>query len=313
MLKVLVKSLPERYRHQLAVIPMMARWVLVLRLGISFSFTNKFISVRYNWIRPIMWSKAYLVVTRSTTHVMRWSLGFPSSLLLFAGLMVYELHICMWLWRPSILEGNKEDSVIGTNLWPSFWALAKRRRVGWWLQYVMLCNWWRRNIVAMASLSSLQWCCCHCCTVPFCPCCNGAVAIVAQSPLLLLCWCHCLCCTGIVAVVALALLPLLYWHCHIAALALSHCCVGVITHFDLLTGIVAVIAIVLLLLGRFLCLCCAGVVSLVMLALLPLLHWCCCPQCVGVVFVIVQVLPILLRWRLCHSCAGVIAIIAMAP
>ncbi len=38
--------------HQLAVVPMMARQVLVLRRGISFSFTNMFISV--NWANYVV-------------------------------------------------------------------------------------------------------------------------------------------------------------------------------------------------------------------------------------------------------------------
>jgi hypothetical protein len=45
MLQVLVQSL---LGHQLEVDPMIARRVLALRLGISFSFTNMFILVRYD-------------------------------------------------------------------------------------------------------------------------------------------------------------------------------------------------------------------------------------------------------------------------
>ncbi len=72
-------------------------------------------------------------------------------------------------------------------------ALAKKRRVQWWWRCIVLCDWWRRNIIALASLPSLQWRCCRCCT--------GLFANVVMPPLLLLRRCLCHCCTSIVALV----------------------------------------------------------------------------------------------------------------
>jgi hypothetical protein len=48
VLQVLVRVFCRDTGHQLAVVPMIARWVLVLRLSISFSFTSMFILVRYD-------------------------------------------------------------------------------------------------------------------------------------------------------------------------------------------------------------------------------------------------------------------------
>jgi hypothetical protein len=63
-------------------------------------------------------------------------------------------------------------------------------------------------VIALASLLLLQWHCCHRCT--------GAFAMIAPTLLPLFCWRYCCRCTGIVALVALAL---------------SHCCTSVVSHF----------------------------------------------------------------------------------
>ncbi len=127
-----------------------------------------------------------------------------------------------------------------------------------------------------------------------CRCCNGAVAVVVLASLPSLRWHHCRCCSGAFAVVVPVSLPSLRWHC-------CRCCAGIITllhwHCHLLhcAGVVAIIVMVPSPLRRFFCLCYTGVVSLVVLALLPLLCWQCCSQC--------TLLP-LLRWCClpCHVC-----------
>jgi hypothetical protein len=97
-------------------------------------------------------------------------------------------------------------------------------------------------IVALVLLSSLRWPC-HIIVLAssptlscwHCPCCcNGAIAVAQKDFLSLLRW-HCLHHrAGILAIVALALLPSMRWQCH-------HCCVGVVP-----------------LLRWCLCHCCAG-------------------------------------------------------
>ncbi len=140
------------------------------------------------------------------------------------------------------------------------------------------------QVLALASLPLLHWCCC--------PCCTRAVTGIELVSLMALCWgycphhagilpsmClhHCPCCTGIPSIVVLVLLPFALmllpsscWHLH------RHC-----------TGIIALVALVsLLLLHWHCCPCCNDVFALVALAFVPL-------YCAGVNC------P-LLRWHLCH-------------
>ncbi len=70
------------------------------------------------------------------------------------------------------------------------------------------------------TLLSLQWC-------SLCPRCTGVVAVVALALLPSLHWHHCPCCAGIVALVALVLLPPLRW-CH-HRWFLCHHCTGIFT------------------------------------------------------------------------------------
>ncbi len=171
-------------------------------------------------------------------------------------------------------------------------APAKRRKVEWWQEWIVLCNWWRRNIVALASLPSLCW--------PLCHCWNGAISVIVQVPLLLLCWRCCPHCTGVVAIVALALLSLLRW----CALALSptllrrNCCRN-------WNGAVAIAQVSLPLLHLHHLPCHAGIFVVVALVLLPSMHLRCC--------IVVLASSPLLHWHLCHHCAGIVAIVAMAP
>ncbi len=92
----------------------------------------------------------------------------------------------------------------------------------------------------------------------------------------------------------LVLLPTLRWHHHL-------CCAGIFG------------ASLLLLQWRPHCSCCAGVVSVVALALSPSLLWRHCPCCSSVVAIVVIVLLPLSCRPLCNCCAGVVTIVAMAP
>jgi hypothetical protein len=68
--------------------------------------------------------------------------------------------------------------------------------------------------------------------------CDGTIAVIALASLLSLQWRCCHCCASTFAVVAPALLPSLHWrhfsHCAgivaIVAMALSHCSAGIVTH-----------------------------------------------------------------------------------
>jgi hypothetical protein len=121
--------------------------------------------------------------------------------------------------------------------------------------------------------------------------CASIVALVALESLLLFCWCCCHCYAGVIT--------LLCWHCH------PLCC----------AGIVAAIAMAPSLLRRFLLLCCTDVISLVALASLLSLRWCCGPQCAGIVAIIALALspvPLAVMASL-PCCAGIIVVVAMAP
>ncbi len=108
-------------------------------------------------------------------------------------------------------------------------------------------------------------------------------------------WCQCSHLTGLFAVVAMGLLPLLS-RC-------LHCCC---------TGIVVLVAFALL---------------VVVLALLPLLHWHCdiivlassptslrwhCCHCFDGAIAVVQVSLPLLHCHCCCHCAGIVAVVALA-
>jgi hypothetical protein len=139
-------------------------------------------------------------------------------------------------------------------------------------------------IVAILLLPLLLWCCCHLQA--------GAVALItmASSPSSMhrrLCHCH----NGILALVALAPLPILQEHCH-------PCCICVVVLIALTPlpsrcmGIITVIALVLLPPSTW-CVCAVALVSL------PLSCWHCHPQYAGIIAFVMQAsLPLL-----CLHCA----------
>ncbi len=117
-------------------------------------------------------------------------------------------------------------------------------------------------LVAMALLPSSSWC--------HCPHHDGIIAIVdMQASLPLSQWRHCPCCAGAIANIAQVLLPLLCRRCFpyfadYFDLTLHG------RHHNLCTIVVAPVKLPYLH-------HCTGVVALVILALLPLVHWHYCP------------------------------------
>jgi hypothetical protein len=105
--------------------------------------------------------------------------------------------------------------------------------------------------------------------------CTGIFAVVTMASLPLLCWCYCQDCTGIVS-------PLLSLHC-------SPYCADLfvlMSHWHHHRHYTRVVAPVNLACLR----CCASVVALVTLALLPSVRWHHCPHCAGLLTLVVLVL-----------------------
>ena len=94
------------------------------------------------------------------------------------------------------------------------------------------------------------------------PCYNGVVALVALASLPVLCWRRC---TSISVLVGMVSLPMLRWH-------ICPCCDGVFT-----IAVLVSLCLVRWPLHRYFTNC---IVALVLLASLPSLHWHCCPTLV---------------------------------
>ncbi len=130
-----------------------------------------------------------------------------------------------------------------------------------------------------------------------CHCCNNVVALIAMALLPLTSWCCCPCHNSVIAIVnAQAFLLLSQWHC-------CPCC----------TGAIANIAQVMLPLLHQHCILivltslpsrCMGIVNVVAPALLPPSSWHVCA--------IVLVLLPLPCWHCCPWCTGIITLVAQA-
>ncbi len=125
----------------------------------------------------------------------------------------------------------------------------------------------------------------HCC-----PCCNCVIAVLKLTSLLLSqLRCHRHQCTGVLAIITIAWLPSLQWHC-------CPQCTGIFTFVAIAIVALMTMSSLPLSMCRRSCHCQAGVVSIVTMVLLPLI----CNSFVALV-----------TMALLHPQAGIVALVAI--
>jgi hypothetical protein len=188
------------------------------------------------------------------------------------------------------------------------------------LAYLPLLRWHHRQhctdvfaLHALASLLQLRWLLPNCNAARnmlslqswrLCRRCTGVLASIALAPLPALHWRCCPHCAGVTASIALASSPSTRWQCCL-------CCTGLIALVALTSAYWQcclqhiIIAELASLLALHWCPCKyhAGVVTVVVLASLPLLHWHLCPCAGPTTSIVLASLPS--RWHHCPHCAGI--------